>query len=122
MTWVYVEFSSPIDDYVEVELISISNRYSPLHAGGAVGRAQVPGLSFTTVGSYLKKDMTQACIFGTSFAQVVVYFYNDGGDLYLLYKLTDAMITSVQDSGGKISATVNFAHYTAKYEGGSYGG
>lgn len=122
MTWVYVEFSDPIDDYVEVELITVSNRYSPLHAGGAVGRAQAPGLSFKTVDSYLKKDLSQACILGEKFAKVVVYFYNDGGDLYLLYKLTDAMITSVQTSGGKTSASVNFATYSAKYEGGAYSG
>ena len=123
MTWVYVEFSDPIDDYVEVEVITMSNRYSPLHAGGAVGRAQAPGMSFKTVDGYLKKDIAQACILGTGFAKVVVYFYNDAGDLYLLYKLTDAMITSVQDSGGKISASINFATYTAKYQDGtSYSG
>ena len=85
-------------------------------AGGIGHRSQIPGIAFTTLDDYLNDDMLRHCYLGTKFPKVTLEYYKtaDSG-LTILYKLTDAMITSISTSGGKASVGLNFGGYSNKF-------
>ena len=119
MTYAYIEFSAPIHDYGELDSWSLSNLYPVPALGGSSGgsRAQSNDLSFVTADGYLTKKLFEAVSHGNTYKKVGLFLYTNAGDLYLLFKFADGMVTNVQTSGGssKVSASLNFASYTYEY-------
>jgi type VI protein secretion system component Hcp len=121
MSYAYIEFSAPIDDYYEIESWAVSNTHTTPAYGGSSGGSRGPGralvndFTFTTADQILQNKMFQAVSHGTVFKQAYVYLYTDKGDLYLYYTFTDVVVGSAQISGSKGSVSLNIASFSYEY-------
>jgi type VI protein secretion system component Hcp len=119
MSFVYIEFSAPIDDYCELDSASISNTHKAYAHGGSDGvyRSQIDDVKFVTTDSYLQTDLLKAVSVGTTFKKVTLWFYSNAGDLYLYYTFTNAIVSSVHMSGGgtHVAGSLNFESMSWEY-------
>ncbi len=111
----FVEFGKPIGDYCEATSASFGAGSSPI-AGGASRRAQANDLFFTKNHDNLSAALIQNCAIGTVFKTVTVELYkNAESGLYVMYTLTDSIISSFQSNTHGESIGVNYGNMSSKY-------
>jgi hypothetical protein len=111
----YVEFGKPVDDYCEAEGLSFGMSTSGM-AGGAARIAQRSALSFTKARDSLSTAIFRHCMTGTVFPWAWVEFYRDeDSDPFMIYTLSDAVISAVQSRGSGESVSLNCRSATPSY-------
>jgi Hemolysin-coregulated protein (uncharacterized) len=113
----FVEFSSPISDFCEVNRCTFGYKNGP-SAGGASHVAQRNDMSFTKESDSFSGKLMQHCANGTKFSTVSVELYQDAeSDVYMIYKLSDVIISSMHT--GKADAVgLSYKAMKQTYYGG----
>lgn len=116
MSVCYVEFSKPIDDYVEVSSFRYGMGASNVLAG-TDRQASAHDVVFSMDVDSMSNKVCQASMDGTVFGTVWVEFYRnrDSDEPYMFYTLSSVVVASVSVHGAKMNVGLNFKTMKADY-------
>jgi type VI protein secretion system component Hcp len=118
---VYVEFEDPINDYTDVSSFSFAPPSSRTGYGtnSAATKAMPGDANFVKARDSMSNELFRHSVRGTVFKTVTVEYYKfENSSLpYLVITLTGVMITSISQSAGMESVTLNYEARTQSYAG-----